>query len=114
MSVKNPTTPSVIEPATFRFVAQHLNHCATAVPRSSGLGQNIKIRLMQKYVNAYMFIFIALNNKNNSFAIIYRFVFLFDTFFSTFGVATKSYRPNVGSRPKKFEKHWSTSHASPS
>ena len=21
-----------IEPATFRFVAQHLNHCATAVP----------------------------------------------------------------------------------
>jgi len=25
-------TPSRIEPATFRFVAQHLNHCATAVP----------------------------------------------------------------------------------
>ena len=24
--------PSGIEPATFRFVAQHLNHCATAVP----------------------------------------------------------------------------------
>jgi hypothetical protein len=23
--------PSGIEPATFRFVAQHLNHCATAV-----------------------------------------------------------------------------------
>ena len=22
-----------IEPATFRFVVQHLNHCATAVPR---------------------------------------------------------------------------------
>ena len=27
-------TPSGIEPATFRFVAQHLNHCATAVPRT--------------------------------------------------------------------------------
>jgi len=27
-------TPSGIEPATFRFVAQHLNHCATAVPLS--------------------------------------------------------------------------------
>jgi len=27
-------TPSGIEPATFRFVAQHLNHCATAVPHS--------------------------------------------------------------------------------
>jgi hypothetical protein len=26
-------TPAGIEAATFRFVAQHLNHCATAVPR---------------------------------------------------------------------------------
>jgi len=25
-------TPSGIEPATFRFVTQHLNHCAAAVP----------------------------------------------------------------------------------
>ena len=25
-------TPSGIEPATFRFIAQHLNDCATAVP----------------------------------------------------------------------------------
>ena len=31
MSMKNPMTPAGIEPATFRFVAQHLNHCATAV-----------------------------------------------------------------------------------
>jgi len=27
-------TPAGIEPATFRFVAEHLNHCATAVPKS--------------------------------------------------------------------------------
>ena len=27
-------TPSRIKPATFRFVAQHLNHCATPVPHS--------------------------------------------------------------------------------
>jgi len=32
MSMKNPLTPVGVEPATFRFVAQHLNHCATAVP----------------------------------------------------------------------------------
>ena len=30
--MKNSLTPAGIEPATFRFVAQHLNHCATAVP----------------------------------------------------------------------------------
>ena len=29
---KIPVTPSGIEPAAFRFTAQHLNHCATAVP----------------------------------------------------------------------------------
>jgi len=28
----NPLTPAGIEPATVLFVAQHLNHCATAVP----------------------------------------------------------------------------------
>jgi len=32
MSMKNPLTPAGIEPATFRFVAQHLSHCATVVP----------------------------------------------------------------------------------
>ena len=30
--MKNPLTLAGIEPATFRFVAQQLNHCATAVP----------------------------------------------------------------------------------
>ena len=30
--MKNPLTLAGIEAATFRFVAQHLNHCATAVP----------------------------------------------------------------------------------
>ena len=30
--MKNPITSAGIEPAAFRFLAQHLNHCATAVP----------------------------------------------------------------------------------
>jgi len=34
-------TPSGIEPATFRFVAQHLNHCGTAVPcDTTGISYN--------------------------------------------------------------------------
>jgi len=32
MLMTNPLTPAGVEPATFRFVAQHLNHSATAVP----------------------------------------------------------------------------------
>jgi hypothetical protein len=31
--MKNPLTQAGIEPATFRFVVQNLNHCATAVTR---------------------------------------------------------------------------------
>ena len=34
--MKNTLTPGGIEPATFRFVAQHLNHCATGVWRVVG------------------------------------------------------------------------------
>jgi len=34
MSINTPMTPSGIEPATFRLVAQHLNNWATAVPTS--------------------------------------------------------------------------------
>jgi hypothetical protein len=44
---KNPMTPSGIEPATFRFVAQNLNHCATAVPHFQEV-------LLFIYSNLYM------------------------------------------------------------
>ena len=37
MSMKNPVTPDGIEPATYRFVAQHLNHCVTAVPDDASI-----------------------------------------------------------------------------
>ena len=39
-------TPSGIEPATVRFVAQHLNHCATAVPIRNM--QRIEINIHEK------------------------------------------------------------------
>jgi len=35
-------TPSGIEPVSFRFVAQHLNHCATAVPKHTGTTLNLE------------------------------------------------------------------------
>ena len=35
MSIKIPLTPAGIEPATFRIVEHHLNHCATAIPYSN-------------------------------------------------------------------------------
>jgi len=42
MSMNNTLTPDEIEPATFRFVAQRINHCATAVPstRSTQVGKH--------------------------------------------------------------------------
>ena len=49
-------TPSGIEPAAFRFVAQHLNHCATAVPR-----YNKTCRNKQLTAN---YIAIKVNGKN--------------------------------------------------
>ena len=39
---KIPMTPSGIKPATFRFVAQHLNHCATAVPHSPTVDLHVR------------------------------------------------------------------------
>jgi len=55
MSTKNS---SGIEPATFRFVAQHLNHCATAVP--TGITEEIQtfqekqelLAIVRKWKNA--------------------------------------------------------------
>jgi len=37
--MKNPLKPAGIEPATFRFVEQHLKHCAAAVPTKSSTSQ---------------------------------------------------------------------------
>jgi len=44
MSMKYPLTPAGIEPATFRFVAQHLNHCATAVHNNNNKGKSVPLQ----------------------------------------------------------------------
>jgi len=44
MLMKNPLTPAGIEPATFWFVAQRLNHWATAVSSYSSNKFNIKFQ----------------------------------------------------------------------
>ena len=48
-------TPSGIELATFRFVAQHLNHCATAVSEYMVAKHNVlpyvKLAVVWEFVN---------------------------------------------------------------
>jgi len=41
-------TPSGIEPATFRFVAQHLNHCAIAVTNNNNNNNNTQFYITQE------------------------------------------------------------------
>jgi len=52
--MKNPLTPAGIEPATFRFVAQHLNHCATADCQAAGIYASLlySIYLLPLYYNS--------------------------------------------------------------
>jgi len=57
-------TLSGIEPATFRFVAQHLNHCATAVPLlPMWENQIVRMHCQKKYLYVFVIpgIFGALN-----------------------------------------------------
>ena len=49
-------TPSGIEPATFRFVAQHLNHCSSAVPPVLHV---IKVNLFTSATNFHCFAFVG-------------------------------------------------------
>jgi len=54
MSMKNPLTPAGIEPVTFWFLAQHLNHCTTAVP------------YICVYIYIYIYTYIYIKDRLNS------------------------------------------------
>jgi len=47
-------TPAGIEPATFRSVAQHSNHCATAVPQSLEVVKFLPDRIRQRFHSSYI------------------------------------------------------------
>jgi len=72
-------TPAGIEPATFRFVTQHLNHCTTAVPSTEEVLvnivdithakplKNVFVTIMQFYCYRLLF-----NNTVRNITVIYR------------------------------------------
>jgi len=70
---KIPMTTSGTEPATFRFVAQHYNHCAAAVPQNSNYtyfkydlkaqALNVKFGNWNNVWNLYQFSCFLLFNK---------------------------------------------------
>jgi hypothetical protein len=50
-------TPSEIEPMTFQFVAQRLNHCATSPPPNRELSVNLKYTLFDLYLPCVIYIY---------------------------------------------------------
>ena len=52
--MKNPMRPAGIEPATLRFVAQHLNHCATTIPELQGEQHILMSRHRKEMVLRYL------------------------------------------------------------
>jgi hypothetical protein len=75
MSIKNPLTLAGIELATFRFVVQHLNHCATAVPtKYIDRGETLSLCVTETFITGKTIVDINNNtfktitdpnNKNN-------------------------------------------------
>ena len=61
-------TPSGIEPATFRFLAQHLNHCATAVlPTNTSTYKNHGLSTYKTIVTCLRIVYIIIAKSDGVF-----------------------------------------------
>jgi len=58
---KIPMKPAGIETATFRFVAEHLNHCATAVSDSDMYKPVLPIDIRFSDIHIYIYIYIYIH-----------------------------------------------------
>jgi len=63
-------TPSGIEPETFRFVAQRLNHCATAVPpppkKKSNISElNHELKKSVHLVGPFLHMYVTMHGSEN-------------------------------------------------
>ena len=71
-------TPAGIEPATFRFVAQHLNHCATAVRNLTAVAL-----VLLNDEEIYLILKCKVTRKNRTKYYLFVYFVLYDSWFVT-------------------------------
>ena len=103
----NPLTPAGIEPATFRFVAQHLRHCATAVShcvlQPTQIYRQIFIRIYSLYAHSYKQkeLKVRTNSVNTKFVLMCLL-----TRFCTLKISSPRVPVAAGSRTKRLLRLW--------
>ena len=62
--MKNPVTLAGIEPATFRFVAQRLNCCATAFPFTTDAFRSLRFGIDGSLISVFRSLFLKIISLN--------------------------------------------------